>query len=77
MAPTSKYERIMKHSRDQLAKRMQHDPELRDALANSVHAAHVGGYLDMRPSHHKYIGHQGGGLSFDIGGVGKIFNKIV
>ena len=54
-APTGKYLRIMNHDRDRLSNKMQTDHELRDALANSVHAAHTGGYLDFRNVHYKHI----------------------
>ena len=44
---TSKFNRIMNHSRDQLIAKMKYDPHLREALSNSIHAAHIGGHLDM------------------------------
>ena len=41
---------------------MKYDPHLRETLSNSVHAAHEGGNIDMRPAHINSID---GGLSFN------------
>ena len=59
--PTGKYVRIMNSDRDALVKKMKYDPQLRDALSNSVHAAHEGGHIDFRPKHMHSLG---GGFSF-------------
>lgn len=67
----SKYARIMNNTKQGLISAMKYDPHLREALSNSVHAAHVGGHLDMRPHHMNSLG---GGI--DFGSIGKMIKNV-
>ena len=62
-APLGKYQRILNSSRDALVKKIKLDPDLRNALSDSIHAAHKGGLVDMR---HDHFNSFGGGINLDL-----------
>lgn len=78
-APMHKFHKIVKTPREGLIKAMQHDPHLRDAISNSMQAAHHHGATPLHAVHYAHIPEkprQGGGLTDMIDTIGKLANPI-